>query len=750
MGTVRIASTQSSPSTSFYLEADVVETQPQPAGAGYGRWRIRFYLRANNGPSGSTASFYGGAGVQIGYRNGSEFRRHSAASNFLPSGYAANALRWHDGPTDVWINANSSGYWSGSSTSYPLSMRLDYGSIDVTPTGSITLPRITQIPGIPTGVTATRISDSQVSVAWTRVGFAATQILVDQSVNGGAWTRVATLGNVGSAVVASTANRKTIYRVAAVNSAGTSAWSSSSAAVYTTPAAPSNAAAVRSGLNVVLSWVNHSAYAEYQTVIEHGVNDGGIVWDGTPAAVVSSGTTQWTDVTPDAGDVHVYRVRSRPVSATGLVSAWVQSNSVQLLVAPNAPTLANLPTRWTTDAGLTVSWTHNPVDTTGQTAYELEISTNGGSSWSSTGKVTSGTKSVLITAGTYAADDAVTFRVRTWGDATTGGADSTGASAWSNLDTVTYKTRSVLTITSPTDAEVIDSASVTVTLGFAQAEGGTFVSALVELLQASVVLEAVNTTFTSGILLATHLQDGGNYQVRATATDSWGLTSTTALIDFSVDYAEPATPDVEAVYIPETGMVSITITDDVADPVPVTVRITRTIDGVTETVGELPFTGAPITVLDTTPTIHGDNVYQVATFSAAGASSPTVTVTVVTAEGQWAYLSTGAGFSVFVRFYGNLTEDMKPGQDVTLIKPAGRSIPIALFGESSTLDVSVSAVILLDEGSTPFEIQEFLRTCKRVCYRSPSGRRIFGAVQGDITGLNGVTAQLSLVVSEAS
>jgi hypothetical protein len=740
VGTVRIQSNQVVPTVSFFLEADVVETQPAPAGAGYGRWRIRFYRRMSK----SSGQFFNDGGRQITYRNGTEIGRHEA-DPFLPSGITG----WNEGPTDVWINANSAGYWSGSSTSYPLSMRLDYGSVDVTPTGSITLPRITQVPGVPTGVTATRVSDSQVNVAWTRNGFAATQIHVDQSVNGGAWVRVATVGNVGSAVVAAAANRKTIYRVRATNAAGQSAWSTSSAAVYTTPAAPSSAAGARSGLNVVLSWANNAAYAEYETVIEHGVNSGGIAWDGT-FTVVPAGTTQWTDVSPDPGDVHVYRVRSRPVSATSLVSAWTQSNAVQLLTAPNAPTLANLPTRWTTDAALTVSWTHNTVDTTPQTAYELEKSTNGGSSWTSTGKITSSASSALISAGAYAADDAVTFRVRTWGDATTGGSEGTGASTWSTLDTVTYKTRSVLSITTPTHAEVIDAASVAVALSLTQAEGGTFVSAVVELLQASVVLETVPTTATSGILLATHLQDGANYQIRAAAVDSWGLASNTVTVDFSVDYAEPATPSVEAVYVDETGMITVTVEDLVADPVPVRVVISRTIAGLTETVADIAFTGDSISVIDTTPTIMGDNTYTVITYSAAGAASQSVVVTVTVAEVQWAYLSGGTGFSDFVRFYSHLNESTAPGQDVTLIRPAGRRLPIALFGDSSTLDVQISALVRHNEGSTVFEIEEFLRTCKRVCYRSPNGRRVFGVVRGDIAGNDGITAQLTLMVSEAS
>lgn len=747
MGTTRISYTPgAAPTTHFYLEADVVETQGPGAGDGYGRWRIRCYLKCVNG--GNSSSNFAGPGEHSGRVNATEFRSHEAGSNFLPSGYGTGATRWYEGPYDVWRNANSDGYWSGSDLTIPLVMIVDYGSVDETRNGEITLPRITQIPGVPTSVSGARVNDTQVNVSWTRNGFTATAIHVDQSVNGGAWTRVATLGNVGSAVVAAAANRKTIYRVRAVNSAGESDWSASSAAVYTTPAAPSSAVAVRDGLDVDLTWVNQAAYAEYETVIEHGVVDGGITWDGS-TVVVPTGTTAWTDVAPDPGDVHVYRIHARPVSATSLTSAWAQSNSVQLLTAPDAPTLTDLPVRWTTDADLTVSWAHNSVDTSPQSAYELETSTNGGSSWSSTGKVTSGASSVLVAAASYSADDEVTFRVRTWGDATTGGSDSAGASPWSTPDTVTYKTRAVLTITSPADEAVIDESSLTVTLGFTQAESGTFVSAVVELLQASVVIETIPTTSTT-VPLSTVLENGGNYQLQAVATDSWGLTSNTVLIDFAVDYAEPATPTLEGVYIPESGTVTLTVEDLVVDPAPVSVRLTRTIDGVTEIVGVVPFEGGTLTVIDTTPTIRGTNVYRAVTYSADGAASPAVEVEVVTEEGHRAFLSKAPDYSTFVWFGDNLTFTETPTVDQALVKTAGRDRPVGLYGTSGDLVVEVSSGLYEGFGSTPDQIRDFLSTPGRCCYRDPSGQRVFGQASGQIARKNSREASLSLTVTETS
>jgi len=149
MGTVRIASSQVSPATTFYLEADHVETDTKNR-----RWRVRFYLRAVNGPGGSTASRYEGSGVQIGRVRGSEFRRH-AATPFLPGGYQNGATRWNDGPWDVWVNANAAGWVSGTSARLDLQMQLAYGNVNTTPTGFINLPRIGTVPPAPTPLPTT-------------------------------------------------------------------------------------------------------------------------------------------------------------------------------------------------------------------------------------------------------------------------------------------------------------------------------------------------------------------------------------------------------------------------------------------------------------------------------------------------------------------------------------------------------------------------------------------------------------------
>lgn len=134
--TDRIGASYTSPATSFFLAADHIASDNIN-----GRWLVRFYLRAQNGPGGSTGSQYNGAGVQVGYYNGNEFGRHSG-NPFLPSGFANGAARWNDGPWDIWINGRNA--WN-----MPLSMLAQYGSINSWSGGSIYLPQLASTPPAP-------------------------------------------------------------------------------------------------------------------------------------------------------------------------------------------------------------------------------------------------------------------------------------------------------------------------------------------------------------------------------------------------------------------------------------------------------------------------------------------------------------------------------------------------------------------------------------------------------------------------
>jgi len=162
--TDRIAQFYSSPATTFYLEADVVETQASYGSNG--RWRVRQYLRCMNGPGATTGSFFGGSGYQDGRLNGTIRITYGPTSPFLPSGYANGATRWRVGPVDTWINANSNGYWSGTSQSLPVQMGIQYGSINAVLSGSVPIPRIARVPGAPGTPVVTDVGPTSAKFTW--------------------------------------------------------------------------------------------------------------------------------------------------------------------------------------------------------------------------------------------------------------------------------------------------------------------------------------------------------------------------------------------------------------------------------------------------------------------------------------------------------------------------------------------------------------------------------------------------------
>ena len=160
-------------------------------------------------------------------------------------------------------------------------------------------------------------------------------------------------------------------------------------------------------------------------------------------------------------------------------------------------------------------------------------------------------------------------------------------------------------------------------------------------------------------------------------------------------------------------------------------------------------TPVTLTLLDTTPTINGLNTYRVTTNSDDGATTATVEE-MTTNETTWAFINTGAGFADIINFAGNLKFTATPRRETALVQAAGRRSPIALFGAQESLTVNGSATILRDDGSTPDEIETLIQSAGKVCYRDPSGRRMFGTLEGNVNRPSSLEAQLSYTITEAS
>lgn len=99
--TDRISFSHTSPSTSYYLEADLLSQNIAGNSS-----TVRCYIRAVN--NGNSSSYFNGNGWHRGYCNGGLFRERNQTP-FLPSGVPGGATRWRDGPYDVVVPHNSDG-----------------------------------------------------------------------------------------------------------------------------------------------------------------------------------------------------------------------------------------------------------------------------------------------------------------------------------------------------------------------------------------------------------------------------------------------------------------------------------------------------------------------------------------------------------------------------------------------------------------------------------------------------------------
>ena len=181
-------------------------------------------------------------------------------------------------------------------------------------------------PAAPTNLTATLQAGPQALLTWTDNSTNETGFVIERSVNGGIFS---VLGQVGTGIVSFTdptisAGSTFTYRVKAVNSAGSSAYSNTASVSLAVPAAPSNltAGSVRKGNNVkvTLTWVDNSNNENGFRV--QWASDSGFtnILMTTTAAV---NATTFTTSNLKRNTAYYFRIQSFNDSG---VSAWVNAS----------------------------------------------------------------------------------------------------------------------------------------------------------------------------------------------------------------------------------------------------------------------------------------------------------------------------------------------------------------------------------------------------------------------------------------
>lgn len=465
---------------------------------------------------------------------------------------------------------NVSGQWQdleyGSTKTATFSATLsgvNYAGGTLTVSKSVTFPaRAIDPPAAPTGLTATvNAATNTASISWTNNATTSapyTSLKLERSSNGGAtWVSVPLTGTPTSfSNTGLVANSRYRYRIAAVNSSGTSAYTTMTTDGYTTPSAPSNCTAAKnSSGNIVVSWLDNSAH-ETGFEVWHSSN-GGTSWDASPLTTQSAGATSWTHVSPNTGTTHTYRIRA---VLGGLVSGYsTQSNTVQLLTKPLTPTLLEPSSGSALDTAIsnTFTWRHNSADTTAQIAYELRhaYSTNGGTTWS-------GYTTVSGTVDQFRAFAAAYFtpgRLYKWNVRTKG--QHVDFSDWSADFTFIATTAPSATWVSPTNGGIVDSAAVTAQWTYTDAESepqSRYRLTLVD--ENGNTIETIDTaSAATSQAMSTILQNNRIYVLRLQVWDSSGLASSIVSVTFQTQFPTPY-PAIfgDTIWDPGTGSVSIT------------------------------------------------------------------------------------------------------------------------------------------------------------------------------------------------
>ncbi len=264
-------------------------------------------------------------------------------------------------------------------------------------------------PGAPTSLTATASGQTIINLSWTAPtsngGATISGYRIEVSTDGGTnfSQLVASQSGTSYSHTGLTAGTARHYRVRAINSVGSSGWSNTAnatTAAATVPGAPTSLTATASGQTIInLSWTAPTSNGG-ATISGYRIDvstDGGTNFS---QLVASQSGTSYSHTGLTAGTARHYRVRA--INSVGS-SGWsnTANATTAAVTAPGAPTSLTAVADGQTTIDL--SWTAPTSDGGAAiSGYRIEVSTNGGSSFSQLVASQSGTSysHTGLTAGT--------------------------------------------------------------------------------------------------------------------------------------------------------------------------------------------------------------------------------------------------------------------------------------------------------------------------------------------------------------
>ena len=579
---------------------------------------------------------------------------------------------------------NGYGAWAGSAEVY----------------ATVTVPaRPVYAPPAVTGVTNTRQDDSRNVVAWANHGDAThpyDSIKVERAIDGGSWSQIASISGAATsyADASTAANHAYAYRVRAQNAAGFSAYATSGT-TYNTPATPRGITASRSAANTVSLAIDNPALTATALELQRSVSGA----DGWAAVKTVPGSPVTEAEDEPGGGTFYYRARNTRAS---LASDWsAASNKVVTIVAPAAPSLvapASGVTLPKTQASVTFSWKHNPIDGSEQSAAQLQHSVNGGTTW--TAVQVTGSDQETAVANSWEKNSTVTWRVRTKGAHADYG-------PWSSVQAFKVCQVPSVAISSPAaDGTVLNDVPLSVAWTYAD-ESGTQQRAALSIADSqerelwSVVVQgpATSLSIPSSELLP---ENHGSFRIALTAYSTSGLAAS-ASRTFSTDYEEPAEPGLQVEVDPVRGSVAATVFEGAAATgVPRTASLglfRARPDGTLLCLADSVASGTGVT--DLYPPLDGDLRYVAVAYTANGLTARTERSARVPSGGAVFFNFGDHGYADVAKVAMEVEWSTSVETDSEVIDTAGAEDPLVFFGTAKSVEGGVSGDVWRNAANAP-------------------------------------------------
>ena len=365
-------------------------------GHGDGPWSAATTLKAG-GPSAPSAPTLTSGNTQLVVVWTAPADSGSSITDYdvrYSSDSGANWTEWDASTTSTATTATITGLTNG--TSYQVQVRAANARADGQWGSSATLKAgLAAAPGAPT----LTVDNTALTVAWTAPaanGSSVTDYDVRYSSDSGTnWTEwdASTTSTATSVTITGLTNDTTYeVQVRAVNTVGDGPWSASSSAAPTAqrPAAPGAPTLTSGNASLGASWT--APVANGSSIIDYDVrysSDSGTNWTEFDASTTSTATTVTvTGLTNNTS----YQVQVRAANAVG-DGEWSASSTLKagLPANPAAPSLAP------GDASLAVSWSAPSGNGTALSGYDVQYSSNSGTTWTSHTHTGTGTSTTIAT-----------------------------------------------------------------------------------------------------------------------------------------------------------------------------------------------------------------------------------------------------------------------------------------------------------------------------------------------------------------